>query len=1188
MLRRTMLKRTMATLMVFAMMLMCIVPVSAETEYTISATAETTITAKLFSSIAGDTSITGDGGIRMKVDGTAIYNLNIEKAGAYRLSIYGGGEGADCPITVTAGETEFSRTVANGMSHKHLGVYTIPSGKQTLTVRATGLAKMYYLYLMPIEYTVAAEGTTRVPTKYFTATNTKLNLVDAHASYEAPDFATSGIKGMLYFGGNGFYGDYSLNVVQTGIYGISLVAAKLDARNVFEIRDANGAVLSQGTVDAANNRVDFSGINLKQGKQTLRIFLRTGAYFSSSDHNEPYLYYFDIAKTGDVEAIAVSGTEETTIPATNYSGATGEIGAVEGCTLIPVGASASFDVNVATAGNYRISAYGSGHEGVSAVDVSIGGITKSKTGIAKRVAGVVGDGHLHMGIYALEAGRQTLTFTAKDAAFRFLYVFFMPVDHAVPASGTTLIKAKDFYATNVAANLIDAHTSYPAPDNSGVKGALYLDGTSKYGDFRLNVASGGNYSIELIGQTFKHDKNQVEVRDENGMVLATGVVDIANNKVTFTDVPLKTGLQTIRFINPKAYIDANTHNEVYYYYFNITRTGDMVQNISENAETALVLSSYPEGTGSITFANGVMTMGAEASVTYNVSAAKAGTYKMIMRGLTAPVSVTVNGDTENTKTLTAGTYRTVGRFNLAEGTNTITVTAPAEAAFSAIRLKSVDNGIAAEGTTLVECEDYISIGISESTFVDNQYNYSLGENVGAVGFSGNNQKATYSLVAEEAGTYDMVVYTTSGKEKNKLALLDAEQNVIAEAGIDTATGTFTLKNVRLEEGKNELTIFTKGLYTSADEWNYLFVYYFELTPKAADLGTYYKAADYTSATDGVTAEGDYIIIPADGVVTYTIDAEAGTYKVLLDASGKDGCADVEVGGQLVEADYFEAERVYRTGGRFDLEEGENTLTITIYDVNAKLYGIIVKNITAEVSATEVTKIEAEDYYSVNFDETMYVDPHTEDEAFDNTGAIEYSTDVVGGTAEAVYKMNAEKNGLYDITLYATGFAESNSFAAVVNGVTYAGTISDNKCVFENVALAAGVSVVKITASGLAEDFDTRNTVKAYYMETEYAGDIATEPVYELYNGATKIDKLESGNITVNVALNGKHEGKEVFFAFAVYKDGRLYKVVSDTVTATKETTFNKTIENLDVTDGVYTAKIFVWQNWCGDCIPYAE
>ena len=36
--------------------------------------------------------------------------------------------------------------------------------------------------------------------------------------------------GVKVFLGNGFYGDYSLNVVQTGIYGISLVAAKLDAQ----------------------------------------------------------------------------------------------------------------------------------------------------------------------------------------------------------------------------------------------------------------------------------------------------------------------------------------------------------------------------------------------------------------------------------------------------------------------------------------------------------------------------------------------------------------------------------------------------------------------------------------------------------------------------------------------------------------------------------------------------------------------------------------------------------------------------------------------------------------------------------------------------------------------------------------------------------------------------------------------
>lgn len=1172
-----MVKRKMAVLLVFVMVLMCGITANADGGVIgIGGDGEIYFAAKDYGECSGNVT-TDENYAYIPAGGSISFTINAEKAGNYRVSLLGNNTDADADVTVSIGESTYTANKSTAIGKKHMGVHAVAAGESKLTVSAgASQLKIEWIYFAPADHTVSAEGVKRVSITDFYATNVNTAVfMDQQWYYSAPD---GGSIGALYFSGNGFWADFNLNAEKSGNYEIVLSAEALDNRNEFKIYDENEAIISEGTTDAENKTVTFKNVELRSGMQRIRICLAWGAYHSSTDYNMPGLYSFNITRTGDVGAINISEVSETQFSSSKYTEAVGEITTDGTHKIIPAGGAAVYNVNIPKDGNYRISFLGYGKGANSTVTAAVGGSTATTTALTD-------SGKKHLGVHALSSGAQNLTISAADAPLSLEYVYIKCVDHALPTSGVKQIIATDFCATNTSVPyLVDQQWYYAAPDGASV-GAVTYGGNGIYADYSLNAAAAGNYDINICAAT--GEGTEFDITDENGAVLSNGTTDAANNVIRFSNVSIRNGMNTIRLIRK----NGDGYSFIYSLY--AERKGNMVQSLSPTEESLLVLANYSESTGEAAFADGVIKMTADSSVTYGISAEKAGTYKVIMTGLSAPITVTVNGDTANAKTPAAGGYRTVGRFELAAGENTVTISAAEAADFSAVKIKSVVRTLAQEGTTLVEAEDYASISedFNQSAFVDNQWYYTYENNIGCIAYPGNGASASYKLDSQKEGLYDIVMYadkTAIGKN-NKIILRDAAENIIAEQGVDVDTGKFVFKNISLKEGVNELTFCAMGLYTSAEEWNYLLSYFMEITAAKNVLSgeEYYAAQTYDSATEGVAAAADYITIPAEGTVTYNVNAKAGTYKLLLAASGANGYSKVTIGGESFETDYFDESKTYRTAGRFTLAEGENVVTVKVCGDAAQLYGLYFKNITAEISGSQASKIEAEDYLSVsNIDETMNVDGYKDSAALDNTGAIAYSKN----GASASYSVKAAAAGTYDVTLYATGFEKNNSITLTVNGSTIAGSVSaaDNKCVFADVPLAMGENTITLKADGLVTSISEYNMVYAYYMET-VPKNVETIPVYEIYNGTKRIDRLESGSITAKAIPGSKFEGKKVFFAFAIYKDGRLEAIKTETVlSAAADTVFEKTIDNIDVTNGVYTAKIFAWSNMDGDCRAFEE
>lgn len=1190
-----MLKRTLATLMTVIMMLGVSFTVNAN--QSIGADKEETFSAKDYTSSSGAVT-TDESYVYVPAGASVSYDLNVEKAADYRVSlmIRTDEETAAEDVAVTVGETVKAKNLNSGMGKRHLGVFALAKGSNTLKIEAKTAIVMEWVYLSCTEKSVAAEGVTKINSVDFYDTDIPIGVyMDNQWYYVSSD---NTVTGCLTYPGNGQWAAYTLNAEQSGIYDITLITKGIVSKNVFSVTDETGKDLAVGTTDAEKNQVTLTDVPLNKGVNKIRVKAKGGLYTSPSEWNTVEVYYMNVERTGD----KIASNEETYFSAKSYIESTGEVekdsDPNSNYIYIPAGGSVSYKLNIEKTADYRVSLLARGNGAAAETTITVGNSTKVKNLPA-------GGGKYHFGVHSVNEGDVTLKIEAKSAiAVEWIYLSI--AEKYIKSTGVTKISATDFCATDInIEGFMDNQWYYGSPDGAAT-GCIVYPGNGQYTEYILNTAKSGLYNITLMTNGQKA-KNVFAILDENGIELASVNADEENKRFAFTNVQLKKGINKIRIKSQSGmYISPEEWNYVEFYYMNVERTGDIgAQEISSTDETAVNITSYSTATDGISVSDAAVSLTANGEVTYTVKTAKAGKYKMRIavknQNSVMPANISVNGGETaaiSFKNDQASAYRTVGRFDFAEGDNTIKITAGADGlVFDKITVKCVERDVAASGKTVIEAEDYNTVDFNESVYVDDIWYYTFHDNVGPIRYPGNGQTATYILNVAESGYYQIVMHTWEQQAKNTFTVKDSNDNVLGSAYADMNSNTVTIKNIELKAGRNEIKIMANGLYTSAEEWNMVYVSHLtveKLARTVIDTEAYIEASSYESVSGNVSVENEYITAQNGAVINYVVNAKnAGTYKMLVKGQGSDGYAEITSGETYFETDYFDDETGYRSAGQYSFTAGENVIKLEIFDGDVNIYGILLKNIDNNISATEKTKVEAEDYTEVSFMESAYVDKYIDSEAFENKGCIEFTTNL----SYAKYTVNAVKSASYNVTLYASGMADKNSFTLYDgnNNIIAVGKkdISAGTVTFENVNLKAGSNVLMVEVNGVYTSASDKNSVYAYYMEFTpktiefalYSGSVADE---------NKITSLTNGNIVARAALNGKFAGKSVFFAAALYKTdetgtSKLADIKTDyTESASETTVFEKTIENVDITDGTYSFKIFAWSDMDGGYIEYAE
>jgi len=270
--------------------------------------------------------------------------------------------------------------------------------------------------------------------------------------------------------------------------------------------------------------------------------------------------------------------------------------------------------------------------------------------------------------------------------------------------------------------------------------------------------------------------------------------------------------------------------------------------IDETALTAIPATSYVTEDSSLVEVDSTdsqrIIISSGGSVSYNVVAPRDGYYKLLVYGkyTGSKPTVTISGTPQEITYgvgvgATTDRKHTIGRFYLAAGEATITLSFTKEVNLKEILIKSVEHDIASSGENIIEAHDYLTSNISAYDREDNQSGYtatntgvSVSGPVIVSDYEATSRLCTYKVNVAQAGLYRLKVYAYASKTATASYKLITDGTTISKATF-VPTGTLTaitqceaasFETFNLNAGEQKLSI-----RTSVSESHH-YIYYYTL------------------------------------------------------------------------------------------------------------------------------------------------------------------------------------------------------------------------------------------------------------------------------------------------------------------------------------------------------------------------
>ncbi len=257
------------------------------------------------------------------------------------------------------------------------------------------------------------------------------------------------------------------------------------------------------------------------------------------------------------------------------------------------------------------------------------------------------------------------------------------------------------------------------------------------------------------------------------------------------------------------------------------------------------------------------------SVSYSVTAPEDGYYKLLIYGryTSSKPTVTISGDAQD---ITYGIgiseksdkRNTIGRFYLAKGDATITLTFSDKVNIKEILIKSVEHDIASSGENVIEAHDYLTSNITSHGREDLQWSY-VTSNTGisvtgpviVIASDSSKRLCTYKVNVEEAGLYRLKAYSAFYSNKGTASFTVSLNGAQISKATHTPSGAVSgilncegadFETFNLAAGEQELSIRSS------------------ITGDGAQLYTYYYTLERI---------GDYVINGEIGAEESTFEGE---------------------------------------------------------------------------------------------------------------------------------------------------------------------------------------------------------------------------------------------------------------------------------------------------------------------------
>lgn len=309
------------------------------------------------SSISADT---GDAQrIIVSSGGKAVYNINAEKSGYYKLLIYGKYI-VKPTITVSGvGESQFYGIgISSATDRRHtIGRFYLNEGENSIALNVeSGKINIKELLLKCVEIEVSEESETVIETHdYLKGNVTAADREDIQSGYTTKNTPVK-VSGPVIVGGSEATKrslTYSIDVKQGGLYKMQ-VYASTTSHGEFAVF-SNGKQISKASFVPSTSlgvekceSASFETFNLETGKQQINI-----KYSVSS--SQLYVYYFVLERVGDlVSKGTVSKDGENTFEGENLFYSDSGITATEDAMKIEGGSTARADIEIEDSGFYAV------------------------------------------------------------------------------------------------------------------------------------------------------------------------------------------------------------------------------------------------------------------------------------------------------------------------------------------------------------------------------------------------------------------------------------------------------------------------------------------------------------------------------------------------------------------------------------------------------------------------------------------------------------------------------------------------------------------------------------------------------------------------------------------------------------------------------------------------------------------